>query len=756
MGIGDWFEDHWDDVVVGVAGAAGFALGGPAGAALVGGLAGGLTAAAQGEDFLAGMTLGAAGGLLGGAAGLIGRGFFSAVGQTALQGGRGLVTNGAARAIPGAFNGVRSGLNNSTTRLVSGMLGSGIGATPWQTDMNLRENYYKNMGGYPEVPVIDITDDEIPEAPEKMARIYMPDPGNLPYGLEFTAPMQQNYRTLPATYAGFWKSLGTKPSKDTLPKSLDVSDISGEEASGIPNYVDRVAALRGYYSDLRDTTEAVAVAVHRTGELCDAARDDVNASIGALKKFAGTHPRDAERIKGYNEEYAAKPSLHTGVPAFVVDDSLLAATGMFSLGPSEDAYVMVLVESALGSGGNLMAAYAQKFEELAAETEAKKPKEKDPKEKDSKQGGEEKKGNDKGSDVRTDQDPVFRQTTPADTTTDTTTGATAQTSQPPPALDLSDDGSGTDSGTADGADKRTGGSTGDDSAGRTPTTTAAGPDAGAAPTTPAIVPPAATAAAGMSSPLAAMMMPQMLQALTNRNGGTSRRAHDDSRDRDENAGRPGESIVAAPAAAPTPGQPTGQPATPAQSTAGAPPAKTVSAPAAAPVPKPAVARSEDNVVYTFPTGETQEVSAVVARALDGAFGNAAGTDARAAYTGTPAEWTDEKRIGLRIDPYQLMTGDVGLWEGPAEGEGRGSRTALLVVLDSDADTGVLQAVIEGELRVVTSLSEMSDGGGEFGPFVGMFHPPGIEKSTTGAGSDIAAAVSGAPSDQPAAGAVITA
>ncbi|MEV3960079.1 hypothetical protein AB0M34_04140 [Nocardia sp. NPDC050193] len=752
MGIGDWFEDHWDDVVGGVAGAAGFALGGPAGAALAGGLAGGLTAAVQGEDFLAGMALGAAGGLLGGAVGLVGRGFFSAVGQTALQGGRGLVTNGVARAIPGAFNGVRSGLNHSTMRLVSGMLGSGIGATPWQTDMNLRENYYKNMGGYPEVPVIDITDDEIPEASEKMARIYMPDPGNLPYGLEFTAPMQQNYRTLPATYESFWKSLGTKPSKDTLPKELDVSDISGEEASGIPNYVDRVAALREYYNDLRDTTEAVAVAVHRTGELCNAARDDVNASINALKKFAGTHPRDGERIKGYNDEYAASPSRETHMPAFVVDRSLLVATGLFSLGPSEDAYVMVLVESALGSGGNVMAAYAQKFQELAAETEAKKPADKD-----TKQDGGDKKETDKGSDTRTgqDQDPVFRPTTPPGTATDPTTGAAAQTSQPPPALDLSDDGSGTESGTTDGVDERTGGSAGDGGAARTTTTTGTSPDAGAL-STPASVAPATTAAPGMNSMLGAMMLPQMLQALNNRGSGTARREHDGSRDRDEVAARPGETVVAAPAPAPTPGQPAGQPAAPAQSTSGAPPAKAVSAPAAAPVPKPAAAKSEDNVVYTFPNGETQEVSAVVARALAAAFGNAAGTDARAAYAGTPAEWTDEKRIGLRIDPYQLMTGDVGLWEGPAEGEGRGSRTALLVVLDSDATTGVLQAVIEGELRVVTSLSEMSDRGGEFGLFVGMFHPPGIEKSTAGAGSDIAAAVPGAAADQPTAGAVITA
>lgn len=753
MGIGDWFEDHWDDVVVGVAGAAGFALGGPAGAALAGGLAGGLTAAAQGEDFVAGMALGAAGGFLGGAAGLIGRGFFSAIGQTALQGGRGLVTNGVARAIPGAFNGVRSGLNNSTGRLVSGMLGAGVGATPWQTDMNLREKYYQEIGGYPEVPLIDITDDEIPEAPEKMARIYMPDPGNLPYGLEFTAPMQQNYRTLPATYEGFWKSLGTKPSEDALPKELDVSDISGEEASGIPNYVDRVAVLRQYYKNLRDLTDAVAVAVHRTGELCNAARDDLNASIGALKKFAGTHPRDADRIKGYNDEYAEKPSKETGVPAFVVDRSLLVATGLFSLGPSEDAYVMVLIESALGSGGNLMVAYAQKFEDLAAQIEAKKAKE------DPRQGGGEKKsadekqGTDKDSQATPFRD-LFSRTTAPLTATDPTTGATTQASQPPPALDLSDDGSEAPSDAADGNDYGTGGSTRDGTVAPT-ATTGPSPDAGAL-STPASVAPATAAASGVNSPLAAMMMPQMLQALANRDGGTSRRERDGSRDRDENAGRPGESVVAASVPSSTPGQPAGQPAAPAQSTAGAPPAKPVSAPAAAPVPKPAVARSEDNVIYTFPKGETQEVSAVVARALDAAFGNAAGTDARAAYTGTPAEWTDEKRIGLRIDPYQLMTGDVGLWEGPAEGEGRGSRTALLVVLDSDAATGVLQAVIEGELRVVTSLSEMRDRAGVFGPFVGMFHPPGIEKSTAGAESDVAAAVPGVPSDHPAAGAVITA
>ncbi|WP_432420605.1 hypothetical protein, partial [Nocardia carnea] len=145
------------------------------------------------------------------------------------------------------------------------------------------------------------------------------------------------------------------------------------------------------------------------------------------------------------------------------------------------------------------------------------------------------------------------------------------------------------------------------------------------------------------------------------------------------------------------------------------------------------AHGEGNVVYTFPDGRTQEVSAVVAQALDAAFGNAAATDAKEAYANTKVTWTDDKEIGTRVDPHQLMTGDVGVWE---------DRTALLVVFGTDT-SGTLEAVVDGQLQPVAGAADMRDGNGEFGNFVGFVHPPGIEKSEAGA-----AAAAESPADLP--------
>ena len=223
------------------------------------------------------------------------------------------------------------------------------------------------------------------------------------------------------------------------------------------------------------------------------------------------------------------------------------------------------------------------------------------------------------------------------------------------------------------------------------------------------------------------MLPQLMQAAMGRPGARGSDGQDDRRaDRDGSedaatAPRPG--AVTAPGA----GQPpSGRTAAPPPEQAG--PAKSVAAPAdnAPPPAKPAVSDPAERTVYTFPDGRTQEVSAVVARALDAAFGNAAGTDASAAYAGTPAQWTDEKKIGVRTDPYQLMTGDVGVWA---------ERTALLVVFQgADPAGGTIEAVVDGTLVPVSSLADMRDGAGDFGPFNGFFHPHGIEMTARGSAS----------------------
>lgn len=142
---------------------------------------------------------------------------------------------------------------------------------------------------------------------------------------------------------------------------------------------------------------------------------------------------------------------------------------------------------------------------------------------------------------------------------------------------------------------------------------------------------------------------------------------------------------------------------------------------------PRVPGEDGSVVYTFPDGRTQKVSPTVAKVLDKAFANIKGTDAQEAYAETEAKWTDRKEIGTRVDPFQLMTGDIATWD---------DRTAVLVVFGS-AEEGTLEVIVNGE--ITTFEPEMSDSAGEFGQFSGFMHPPGIE---LGASKDTG--VDGAP------------
>lgn len=175
---------------------------------------------------------------------------------------------------------------------------------------------------------------------------------------------------------------------------------------------------------------------------------------------------------------------------------------------------------------------------------------------------------------------------------------------------------------------------------------------------------------------------------------------------------------------------------------------------------------EDGLVpYSFPDGRSQRVSPVVAQALDKAFANKSGTDAQAAYDGTVAAWTDPKEIGLAVDPFQLMTGDVATWtvaaakdeskvpagaqavvsslggdpgstEEDESGEPKQSerkteepkgdpefRTAILVAF-GEGESGTLEAIVAGELQQYAA--EMSDAAGAFGDFAGFKHPKGVE------------------------------
>jgi hypothetical protein len=118
---------------------------------------------------------------------------------------------------------------------------------------------------------------------------------------------------------------------------------------------------------------------------------------------------------------------------------------------------------------------------------------------------------------------------------------------------------------------------------------------------------------------------------------------------------------------------------------------------------------DGKVLYTFADGRQQRVLPVVAQALDVACTDNAGTNAQAAYAGTPAKWTDDKTIGARVDPNQLMTGDVCAFE----------QTTAIAVVWGTADSGTLELVVDGKpVPFNPESSEMK----AFGPFVGFFHP----------------------------------
>ncbi|MFI6361106.1 bZIP transcription factor [Nocardia sp. NPDC050630] len=230
--------------------------------------------------------------------------------------------------------------------------------------------------------------------------------------------------------------------------------------------------------------------------------------------------------------------------------------------------------------------------------------------------------------------------------------------------------------------------------------------------TPASVPNAAAASpVGSGMDMMSSMLPMLMAQMMNRG----------QADTDLNSRRgeydPYEDQLRAVPAAVAPAQPAVQQpvtSTPAPATNTAPPANSSSTQPTTGMPG-RTPNSDGTVVYTFPDGRTQKVSATVAQALDAAFGNASGTDAQAAYAKTPAKWSDKKQIGTAVDPYQLMTGDVAVWD---------ARTAIVVAFPAD-DGGTLEVVVNGQLKQFTP-TEMSDSAGEFGQFVGFSHPNGID------------------------------
>ncbi|MFI7667930.1 hypothetical protein [Nocardia sp. NPDC049526] len=437
--------------------------------------------------------------------------------------------------------------------------------------------------------------------------------------------------------------------------------VNGSDQANFKNYMATATSLRQAADQIDESSKAIAAKVKDKGaSISIPAQKAVNAGVDAINVAAPTVPKPGMKEDQHIYEFC--------------NEAIQAVAAAFdeATGKANDLKGDVDQESA-------------KLKELEEQI---------------------KKLQQENADLKkklTDPADVTQVPTVNPTQTPTDVGSVDDGSTVPGLDDLSSDTSGVDTGTTptgESLDDKVQQALDDlNNSGTTPSTT-----------TPASVPDTSAAASPASSGMDMMssMLPMLMAQMMNRGQAdtdlNSRRSEYD----------PYEDELRAVPAAVAPAQPV-QPATstPAPATNTGPPANSTSSQPTAGMPG-RTPNSDGTVVYTFPDGRTQKVSATVAQALDAAFGNASGTDAQAAYAKTPAKWSDKKQIGASVDPYQLMTGDVAVWDG---------RTAILVAFPAD-DGGTLEVVVNGQLKQFTP--EMSDNAGEFGQFVGFNHPNGIE------------------------------
>lgn len=729
----------WDllkDTVVSGAGVVGFMLGGPPGGALVGGIVGGLVALADGKD-MGEVASAAMNGAIGGAFGGVGSGVKGAIfAKKSIELARNTTGAPAAKL---AFN--KSGrftheipvkfgaAHVPPWKLYTGMVLTGL-STGVGYHKAMSESGGNNKSTLGQIPVIPIEGDA---APTGMPVVFMPDPTKLPDGLTLSSAVQQEYKRLPDMYARHWELFGKGgKSEAEKPKNVKVSDISGEEAANIENYVQRVQYLRTALEDMKEDESRIAQIDNRSAELSAEGQQIVGGSIKSLTEFAKVHPLNIDAIAELTATFEKEGT-------FFFDETKLNAEQL-----SEDNYVFALAESAADTGASVVQYYAEQFEELAKKV---------PNGQNKSDGNEKTTGDKKSDPVSTDtgnntnNGGVYPTGYPYQPT-NTTTGNTQQVATP-----QSWNGNKTDrtqQTTPQGVEKAQEAkdstvaedstvakdSTGANSSVSTTGDTALGGSSGNRIATSMNTPAQQVTTSGATdSALQQMTLPAVMQALMNgqqqqrpENQGTNRSA----REGDPRQGRriPAANTAPTQSSAPT----TNQTQTPqANQTTSAAPVRAVSATGntqseLTPVTGKSAMDPRSPFTYTFPDGRTQEVSVMVAMALDKAFDNKRDTDAREAYANTPAMWTDSRDIGRPADAFELMTGDVAVWaSGPAESPGKngeGVRTAILVRFGS-WDSGTLEAVIDGELKPFAE--DMDDEKGRFGAFAGFRHPKGIEK-----------------------------
>ncbi|MEU6189862.1 hypothetical protein [Nocardia sp. NPDC047038] len=490
--------------------------------------------------------------------------------------------------------------------------------------------------------------------------------GNYPAEWVFSVFTDSCFKSLYQNFDGIWKSLG-EDSKSDPPNAPDVPQVAPANVGSFTNYTEVAVQLKRSYSDLNGNITELVNSVRESGKWSEAGQQVTNKVIDEkIVAMAPTAPPQGIQIDSY-------------ILTWVTDANDSLATEIDTVRQGQSG-----VAKDIDDQTKMIKDLQDQIKKLEAAS----------------------------------KDPAT--TPPAVDTSNwpTTPGTTDQTT--PPAVDNSAFPTGLDS-----LDDPTSPSTtptdldtsGTDTPGSTSQTPSSLDPSGTTtpgvttPETPSVPSSAATSPA--SSGLDAMsMLPFMMGPLMNRLGAdtdlNSRRAELDPRRYEDEL----DQVAPQPVVPPTTAQPvTAQPSTtaPAAQHTGAPAGTTTSTqPAVAPGRTPG---ADGSVVYTFPDGRTQKVSAMRAQVLDAAFGNKSGTDAQKAYEKTSSKWSDKKQIGAPIDPFQAMTGDVGIWE---------KRTAVLVVFPSDTG-GTMEVIVDGELKPCNP-AEMSDKAGEFGAFQGFVHP----------------------------------
>lgn len=541
-----------------------------------------------------------------------------------------------------------------------------------------------------------------------MPHILMPDPRNLPDGLVLNKAVEMRYRALVKMYQMSWDSLGNGKASE-VPETLPVGKITGAEKARIANYQEWVDTLDAYYEGLSDNDRIIVGIPDKAGGLCDEGRAGLRTLIGKLNELAKVNPKDVEYLGQLLQDRE-------------LDASIASDGGEIT----EDKYVMTVVLTTTTMATAAMQDLSNQFQALAGEIPP--PAQQTPAPKDAPSTKQ-------APTNTTGTDGVSPYSGPYVGSVGDSTSADSPAA--PPVWNW-DSGSApsssfvTSAGSPSGLAARSSDSaaTEDPSSDRqadNPTSTVG--TAAPAGTSPATATPGFSPA-NYALPLAMRGLADMADArraagnaMPENRGPTSTRAVSGA------ASAPASELRAASAGTPstaTRSGPTSQNSTSATSSqAGTPPpSNQAGSPSAQSRPGPAAvtpvsaSRPADGVmVYTFPDGRSQVVSPVVAQALDVAFGNAAGTDARHAYEKTAAKLPDGKEIGDPVDPSRLITGDIATWD---------QRTALVVAFGDDGNTS-LEVIIQGELKQFDA--HMSDKQGDFGGFAGFAHPAGIEATS---------------------------